>query len=380
VTRREGVVSALRIGSLCTGYAGLDVAVQAVIGGEHAWMAENDPHASKVLAHHWPAVPNLGDITAVDWTGVEPVDIIAAGFPCTDLSYAGRGEGIQEGNRSGLWYPIADALGVLRPRLVVLENVAAIVARRPGLDVVLADLARLGFDAEWTCVRAADIGAAHGRNRWFLAAYSADLGHQRGRDARSGRARPAYGRIAAADAQGARREGTQPEPARRRPERGGGAAADAQGDGRGEGRPEPTRQLGRSDAALGGPAAAADTDRDGLPRRPERDRPALGGEGGHEQRRVDPLRRVLDWGPYDPAIRRWEHVLGRSAPRPTEPGRSGERLSPVFVEWLMGLPVGHVTDVPGISRNAQLRLLGNGVVLQQGEAALRLLMERRAAA
>jgi DNA (cytosine-5)-methyltransferase 1 len=340
-------VNALRIGSLCTGYGGLDMAVQAVIGGEVVWHAEVDPDASKVLAHHHPDVPNLGDIITVRWQDAERVDVVCAGFPCTDISYAGRGEGIQEGNRSGLWYPIADALGVLRPRLVVLENVAAIVGRRPGLDVVLGDLARLGFDAEWTCVRAAGVGAAHGRNRWFLAAYPADLGYERGRDARSGRARSAYGRIAAADAQGARREGTRPEPARRRPERGGGASADADGA---------RRDRGRN--ADGNAAAAGPT---GEPERLGEAWP-------------------VEWGPYDSAIRRWEHVLGRSAPRPTEPGRTGERLSPVFVEWMMGLPASHVTAVPGISRNAQLRLLGNGVVPRQGAAALRLLMERRAAA
>ena len=73
-------------------------------------------------------------------------------------------------------------------------------------------------------------------------------------------------------------------------------------------------------------------------------------------------------------IRRWEQVLGRPAPRPTEPGRTGERLSPRFVEWMMGLPDGWVTDVPGLNRNAQLKALGNGVVPQQAAMALRLLL------
>jgi DNA (cytosine-5)-methyltransferase 1 len=358
---------------MCTGYGGLDMAVQQVFGGEIAWHAELDPDAAKVLAHRYPDVPNLGDITAAPWQDAVRVDLVCAGFPCQDISYAGRGEGIQEGNRSGLWHTIADALSALRPRFVMLENVRAIVARRPGLDVVLADLARLGFDAEWTCLRASDVGAPHQRWRWFLCAWATDA------------------------------DGPAPEC--------GVPAADAPGDGRDEGRPEPAGQLRRPDAALGSspaPAdtdsnavreqpvtqpgrgrtavadqhrpAAADTDRDGLPRRPERDRPALSGQGGHEQRRVDPLRCVLDWGPYEPAVRRWEHATGRPAPRPTEPGRSGERLSPVFVEWMMGLPAGHVTDVPGISRNAQLRLLGNGVVPQQGAAALAWLWDRAEAA
>lgn len=88
------------------------------------------------------------------------------------------------------------------------------------------------------------------------------------------------------------------------------------------------------------------------------------------------LRADTDWGPYEPAIRRWEAVLGRPAPRPTEPGRTGERLSPRFVEFLMGLPEGWVTDVPGLSRNAQLKALGNGCVPQQAVLALRLLLDR----
>lgn len=78
------------------------------------------------------------------------------------------------------------------------------------------------------------------------------------------------------------------------------------------------------------------------------------------------------WGPYEPAIRRWEHVLGRPAPEPTDIGARGARvLSPRFSEWLMGLPAGHVTSVAGLSRNDQLIALGNGVVPQQAAAALR---------
>lgn len=161
------------IGSFCTGYGGLDLAVHHRYGGRLAWVSEIDETSAAVLALRLPGVPNLGDLTVVDFTTVAPVEIVCAGFPCQDLSYAGRGEGIQEGNRSGLWHHIAQAIGVLRPRVVVLENVAAIVTRRPGLDVVLADLARLRFDAEWVCVRASNYGATHQRRRWFLLARAA---------------------------------------------------------------------------------------------------------------------------------------------------------------------------------------------------------------
>jgi DNA (cytosine-5)-methyltransferase 1 len=112
-------------------------------------------------------------------------------------------------------------------------------------------------------------------------------------------------------------------------------AADAAGDGRNERRTEPAGLVGGPDAAQRGDAPA--------------------------------------WGVYGPAIERWQRILGRPAPAPTEPGRTGPRLSPRLVEWLQGLPDGWVTGVPGLSRNAQLRLLGNGVVPQQGALALRML-------
>jgi DNA (cytosine-5)-methyltransferase 1 len=159
--------SLLRIGSLCTGYGGLDLAVELVLGGRLAWYAETDPHASTVLARHWPDVANLGDLRAVDWTAVEPVDVVTAGFPCQDISNAGKRAGIT-GIHSSLWTSVADAVRVLRPRLVVVEKVAALLRR--GLDVVHGDLAALGYDTSWTCLRASDIGAAHRRDRLFLLA------------------------------------------------------------------------------------------------------------------------------------------------------------------------------------------------------------------
>ncbi|MFA1551489.1 DNA cytosine methyltransferase [Actinomadura chokoriensis] len=314
--------SPLSLGSLCTGYGGLDLAAAEVLDVRPAWVADPAPGSVAVLAHHFPTVPNLGDITATDFRQVPRVDVLCAGFPCQDLSYAGRGAGIREGTRSGLWHVIADAVGVLRPRYLVLENVAAIIARRPGLDVVLGDLADLGFAAEWTCVRASDVGAPHARNRWFLlaadpvaelAADSAHLRHQRPRNPRSRRPGPTH-----------RRDGVAADPPRQRH--------------RNAGTP---RVEGMAPPALTSPA------------------------------------HVADWGRYAPAVAQWEHLTGRTAPHPTEPGTDDRRrLSPRFVEWLMGLPDGWVTDVPGLSRNRQLTLLGNGVVPRQGAAALTALTER----
>ncbi|MDG4795069.1 DNA cytosine methyltransferase [Micromonospora sp. WMMD1082] len=162
-----------RIGSLCSGYGGLDLAVEMVLGGQLAWYAETDRHARTVLTHRWPAVPNLGDIRAVDWTGVEPVDILTAGFPCQDISNAGRRAGIT-GAHSSVWTHVAAAVRDLRPPLVFVENVAALLRR--GLDVVHADLAALGYDTSWLCLRASDIGAAHRRDRLFLLATPAGRG------------------------------------------------------------------------------------------------------------------------------------------------------------------------------------------------------------
>jgi len=162
-------VCRLRAGSVCTGYGGLDLAVAAVLGAALAWCAETGRHASTVLAARFPGVPNLGDLTRVDWAAVPPVDLATAGFPCQDISTAGRGAGIGKGTRSGLWTHIAEALGQLRPGYVLVENVAALRSR--GLGRVLADLAALGYDTQWASLRASDIGAAHRRDRIFVLAW-----------------------------------------------------------------------------------------------------------------------------------------------------------------------------------------------------------------
>lgn len=159
------------IGSLCTGYGGLDLAVLAVLGGHLAWVADNDPAASRLLTTRWPDVPNLGDIRSLDWHTVARIDILTAGFPCQDISHAGTRRGIT-GPRSSLWTTVADAISVLRPGHLFVENVAAL--RNRGLDRVLADLAALRYDATWLCLRASDVGAAHRRDRFFLLATPTD--------------------------------------------------------------------------------------------------------------------------------------------------------------------------------------------------------------
>ncbi|MET9729352.1 DNA cytosine methyltransferase [Streptomyces sp. NPDC006458] len=148
------------------------MAVSKLTGGHVYWVADSDPSKSLILSARFPGVPNFGDISSVDWTPlIGQVDILTAGFPCQDISNAGKRVGIK-GERSGVWKHVAEAIRTLRPRYVFLENVGAIRSR--GLDVVLGDLAAGGYDAEWTSYRASSVGAPHHRDRWFCVATPAD--------------------------------------------------------------------------------------------------------------------------------------------------------------------------------------------------------------
>lgn len=180
-----------RIGSLFSGYGGLDIAVERVTGGQVVWHCEWDDAPSKILAHHWPSVPNYRDVSQVDWTAIEPVEILTGGFPCQDVSLAGARKGMTSETRSGLWSEFAKAIEILKPEMVVIENVRGLLSANADGDVehcpwclgdntnehalralgaVLGDLADIGFDAEWTGVRAADAGAPHARFRIFIVA------------------------------------------------------------------------------------------------------------------------------------------------------------------------------------------------------------------
>lgn len=326
--------------------------VQQAIGGTVAWHCEFDANPSKILAHRWPEVPNLGDITAADWSQVDPVDVITGGFPCQDVSHAGRRQGlIRDGEgrtRSGLWGHMLRAIDALRPALVVAENVRGLLSAQADSDVepcpwclgddpgqpamralgaVLADLADIGYDAEWCGLRAADVGAPHGRLRVFVLAWPAsDAGSEHGQQWRF---------IASGQAPTGR-------PFRDNDSCLTGAL-----------RMLPTPVVADSRNARQSTAPNPRADNDTL---------------------SDVVYKAA-FGDYAPAIARWEQALGRPAPAPTEPtGRNGaHRLSPAFVEWMMGLPAGHVTEVPGLTRNAQLKALGNGVVPRQAAEAVRYL-------
>jgi|TARA_Y100000310_G_scaffold317740_1_gene370969 DNA (cytosine-5)-methyltransferase 1 len=169
----------MRFGSLFAGIGGFDLGLERA-GMECAWQVEIDPWARKVLAKHWPDVPKYEDVKEVGHHNLEPVDVICGGFPCQDISNAGKRAGI-EGERSGLWGEYSRIIRQLRPRYVIVENVAALLNR--GLDVVLRDLAESGYDAEWDIISAAAVGAPHLRERVWIVAYPHSNGEMvQGRD------------------------------------------------------------------------------------------------------------------------------------------------------------------------------------------------------
>lgn len=158
------------LASLCTGYGGLDKAVMEVFRSQLAWCADNDKHVATILAGRYPGVPNLGDLTQLDWRTVPPIEILCAGFPCQDISSSGKRLGIEKGEKSGIWKNIVEGICYLRPKIIIVENVSAIRSR--GLGRVLGDLAKNGYDSIWTSLRASEVGAAHRRERVFILGYS----------------------------------------------------------------------------------------------------------------------------------------------------------------------------------------------------------------
>lgn len=176
----------MKFGSLFSGIGGLDLGLERA-GMQCAWQVEIDPYASRVLAKHWPSVPRFSDVRAVGAHNLPAVDLICGGFPCQDISRAGKRVGI-DGERSGLWSEFARIIRQLRPRFVLVENVAALLGR--GLGRVLGDLADLGFDAEWSVLSACALGAPHLRERVFIVAYPNGFNGSLGLGCRSRYGRP----------------------------------------------------------------------------------------------------------------------------------------------------------------------------------------------
>ena len=168
----------MNVGSLFSGIGGFDLGFERA-GMRTAWQVEQNPYCLAVLAKHFPDAERFTDVREVGAHNLAPVDLICGGFPCQDLSVAGKGGGITA-DRSGLWSEFARIIGELRPRYVVVENVPALT-RNEWLGRVLGDLASCGYDAEWDCIPASALGAPHRRDRIWLVAYPEGDGRRPGR-------------------------------------------------------------------------------------------------------------------------------------------------------------------------------------------------------
>ena len=409
---------ALTHGSLFAGMGGLDLAIADVFGAETAWVSDVDPGANRILAHRYPDAPNLGDITAVDWSTIEPVDIVSGGSPCQDLSTAGRRAGMTDGTRSNLWVSMREAIAVLKPTYVVWENVRGAMSAKadsglehcpgcmgdPGdgkrhlraLGRVLGDLADLGYDSQWHGLRAADVGACHGRWRVFVLAYTNEQRHERRWGARDGWTQPADSRGEAiallptptttqrgTDANLDTRKGARANlhnvVAKLLPTPTASVANDGESPDTWLARRERVKLTAQNGNGMGMPLTIAvrllptPNTMDGMDARSDEALARAKKSGGCSNLKDV---RPSHWGDYAEAIARHEQVFGRPAPDPTEPGPKGNpRLSAAFVEWMMMLPAGWVTDCD-VTRNQAIKALGNGVVPPQAAAALRLMLDR----
>jgi DNA (cytosine-5)-methyltransferase 1 len=363
------------LGSICSGMGGLELGIARVLPISTRWVADYEPpkkgkpqkqSAAKVLAHRFPGVPNLGDITIVNWSTTAPVKVVCGGTPCQDVSAAGARAGMRAGTRSGIWASMVTAIEHHQPTLVIWENVRGALSAEADSNVepcpicvgnddpthlralgrVHGDLAELGYDTCWVVLRASDVDAPHERARVFVAAWPTDphrgpVREQPVERAQRGRT-PVTGQLGAAtDADPAdvgHERARAPRGRRHGPpdDRHAAANANANDAGLGEHRRSIAGQPGKPDAARSS-------------------RP--------------------DWGPFTAAVARWERTLGRPAPAPTAPTKRGSQaLSPAFVEWMMGLDDGWVTQVPDLTRNEMLHVLGNGVVPQQAAVAVEFLL------
>ena len=310
----------MKIGSLCTGYGGLDMAVEAYFDAEMVWCAENDKYASKVIQERFNK-PNLGNIKTIDWDAVEPIDILTAGYPCQPFSHAGQRKGTQDERH--LWPFIIQAISKIRPKYIILENVRGHLSL--GFKEVLGDLAKNGYDAKWRIVRASDVGAPHQRARLFIVAYPNS-------DARE-------------ESRRADREIPTESPGLQR-----------------------RQDVGQTWCKYGCCCEViANTDNAGrlgdLQGLSGRSNSCIDSDTNNQHKSYD--------GKVSELGRRF--VTRREMSLQTAPDTLVDgKLNAKFVEYMMGLNPGWITDLD-LSRAQQLKMLGNGVVPQQAYYALELL-------
>jgi DNA (cytosine-5)-methyltransferase 1 len=170
----------IRIGSAFSGIGGFELGLErAIPNSKTVWQIEQNPFCQKILRKHWPDAKIYDDVREVGAHNLEPVDIFCAGFPCQDISVAGKGEGL-DGKKSGLWWECFRIISELRPRIIVLENVSAVTFR--GGREVVGSLASIGYDTEWQVISARMFGAPHIRRRWFLVGHASDTNSERSKE------------------------------------------------------------------------------------------------------------------------------------------------------------------------------------------------------
>ena len=172
-----GMNEEIRTLDLFSGIGGIALGLHRAGPFKTECFVESDLWCQQILRHHWPDTRIHDDVCTLDTSTLGDIDLIAGGFPCQDISFAGDGKGL-DGDRSGLWREFRRIIGELRPRFVIVENVSALLYR--GLGEVLGDLASLRYDAEWHCIPASHLGGTHIRDRVFIIAYAHGTGLERG--------------------------------------------------------------------------------------------------------------------------------------------------------------------------------------------------------
>ena len=310
----------MRIGSLCTGIAGLELGLQyAGIETKPVFVSDIDPGACDWLDQAMPYTPNLGDFTELD--ELPEVDIVTAGFPCQPVSQAGLRQGIHD--ERWLFDDICRLVSRMDSRPVLfLENVSGILTANSGdaMGRVVYGLADIGYHISWGTLPASAVGAPHRRNRWWGIACHPD-------------------------------SMVRPTPRQLKPDTN-----------------RLVQSLDGSRTVEGHSPASTDTDSSPEPQRAlkQTTRRSIQHWNNTERRDLATLGQIF--AQWAPAVARWEHILGRSAPDP----HIKQRLNPAFVEWMMGYPEGWVTDIM-TKRTHSLKALGNAVVPQcAAEAFLQL--------